>query len=141
MLHDEKTLRKVRLNHLQRDPMKANDRALSRALVARGAEQSRRHTQFYRNVANELPSMVEVRFYINEDALPSLYSAVEEISNEVGARLEAPHRYEREDALVRAARGLAALREGIARTSRTLDATRKARDKRWRSPLGDKDYR
>lgn len=84
--------------------------------------------------------MVEITFAVNEDALPSLYSAIEEISNEVGARLEAPHRYEREDALTRAARGLGALRAGIAKAHREL-ARQYPKDKRWQSPLGDKDFR
>lgn len=84
--------------------------------------------------------MVEVRFVVHEEVLPALYSAVEEITNEIGGRLEAPHRYAREDALTRAARALGPLREGIATAHRSL-ASQRPNDKRWRSPLGDPDYR
>lgn len=84
--------------------------------------------------------MIAVTFTVDEQTLPALYSAVEEISNEVGSRLEAPHRYAREDALTRACRALGPLRAGIAQAHATL-AAQYPRDRRWTSPLGDKDYR
>lgn len=84
--------------------------------------------------------MIEVVFTVHEETLPALYSAIEEISNEVGARLEAPHRYDREDALTFAARSLGQLRAGIADAHAKL-AKRHPRDRRWQSPLGDKYYR
>lgn len=84
--------------------------------------------------------MIDVTFRIDEQTLPALYSAIEEISNEVGSRLEAPHRYAREDALTRACRALGPLRAGLA-TAHSRLAGQYPKDARWKSPLGDKDYR
>lgn len=84
--------------------------------------------------------MIEVHFVVHEDTLPALYSAVEEISNTVGSRLEGPHSYPRQDALTRAARALGPLRSGIAEAHRELQS-QYPRDRRWQSPLGDADFR
>lgn len=84
--------------------------------------------------------MVEITFAVHEETLPALYSALEEITNEVGSRLEAPHRYDREDALTRASRALGAARSAVAKAHKRL-AEQYPKDKRWRSPLGDPDYR
>lgn len=91
-------------------------------------------------VETQQSPMIEVRFTVHEDTLPALYSAFEEISNEVGARLEAPHRYAREDSLTFASRALAAVRAGLSEAHATL-AKRHPRDRRWQSPLGDPNYR
>lgn len=84
--------------------------------------------------------MIDIVIRVDENTLPALYSAWEEISNEVGARLEAPHRYDRQDALTNAARALGAMRAGIAAAMATL-AKRSPKDRRWQSPLGDPNYR
>lgn len=85
--------------------------------------------------------MIEVRFTVHEETLPALYSAVEEISNSVGTRLEEPHAFKQEDALTRASRALGQLRAGIAEAHRTLAKENPKQSARWASPLGDKDYR
>ena len=65
-----------------------------------------------RQLGNTQPQ-VQITFTIDEEVAPALKSAIEEISNEVGGRLEAPHSYDREDALTRAARALGALRAAV----------------------------
>lgn len=56
------------------------------------------------------PGKVRISFEIFEEFAPAFRSAVEEISNDIGARLTGSHRYAREQALTDAAIGLAALR-------------------------------
>lgn len=119
--------------------MRLNDTVLARALDARPTSRQR-PTRIHWLVETNLSPMIEVRFIVHEETLPALYSAIEEISNEIGSRLEAPHRYAREDSLTFAARALAPLRAGIADAHATL-AQRQPRDRRWQSPLGDKNYR
>jgi hypothetical protein len=85
--------------------------------------------------------MVDISFQVHEDTLPALYSAVEEISNSVGSRLEGPHQYAQQDALTRAARALGPLRAGISRAHQTLAELYPGQSRRWSSPLGDPDYR
>jgi hypothetical protein len=86
--------------------------------------------------------MVEVRFQVHEETLPALYSAIEEISNEVGTRLESPRVYAQQDTLTRAARALGPLRAGISAAHAEVAARpENARSRRWDSPLGDPDYR
>jgi hypothetical protein len=116
--------------------MRSNPTALGLALRKAGLTSTTPHRQ----VAQQLPRMVEVRFSVHEETLPALYSAIEEISNEVGSRLEAPHRYDREDALTHASKALAGLRAGISRAHAAL-AQVYPNDRRWRSPLGDTNYR
>lgn len=83
---------------------------------------------------------VTVAFEVDDETLPALYSAVEEVSNSVGTRLEEAKLFAREDALTRAARALGALRAGISSAHRKLAAER-PNDRRWQSPLGDRDFR
>ena len=85
--------------------------------------------------------MIEVRFIVHDDTLPALYSAIEEISNSVGARMQEPHAYKTEDALTRASRALGPLRAGIAAAHRELAQLYPQQAARWASPLGDSEYR
>lgn len=105
--------------------MMGNHAVLQSTLIERPAP-------YDRHVETNQSPVIEVRFKVHEDTLPALYSAVEEISNEIGGRLEAPARYAREDALTRASRALGQLRAGVS------DALSRAG---FESPLGDKDYR
>lgn len=57
--------------------------------------------------------MIHIAFDIPSAHGPALRAAIEEISNEVGERLVGQHRYEREDALTKAACALGALRAAI----------------------------
>lgn len=84
--------------------------------------------------------MVKVEIEVHEDTLPALYSAIEEISNIVGTRLTESKVFAREDALTRAARALGVLRAGIAKAHRDMAALQPL-SKRWKSPLGDPDFR
>jgi hypothetical protein len=106
---------------------------LTHALVARPAP-------YDRHVDDRRDRMIDINIRVDENTLPALYSAWEEISNEVGSRLEAPHRYDRQDALTSAARALGAVRAGIAEAMAKL-SKRYPKDRRWHSPLGDPDYR
>lgn len=54
-----------------------------------------------------------VSFEVFDELLPALKSAVEEISNEIGGRLEGPHSFDREEALSDAAMALGALRAAV----------------------------
>lgn len=87
-----------------------------------------------------MEEMVKVEFMVDEKALPALYSAFEEISNEVGGRLESKWRFTKQEALTQAAIGLGAVRKGLAETMAKL-STRWPKDTRWQSPLGDPEYR
>jgi hypothetical protein len=59
--------------------------------------------------------VVTITFSVPDEAAPALRSAVEEISNEVGGRLEGSHRYDKEEALTRAAVALGKLRAAVNR--------------------------
>jgi hypothetical protein len=53
---------------------------------------------------------IRISFEVHEQHAPAFRSAVEEISNEVGGRLEGPFSYARQDALTAAACALGSLR-------------------------------
>jgi hypothetical protein len=57
--------------------------------------------------------MIRITFEVPESMAPALRSAIEEISNEVGGRLEGAHRFNREDALTRAAVALGIRRRAV----------------------------
>lgn len=57
---------------------------------------------------------LQIEFSIAPHLAPALKSAIDEISNTVGARLEGPSKFAKEDALTRAAMGLGLLRAAIA---------------------------
>lgn len=59
------------------------------------------------------PPPVTVSFEIGIRFLPALKSAIEEISEKVGHRLESPKKFSEEDALTYAALGLSVLRAAI----------------------------
>ena len=56
----------------------------------------------------DIPGMV-ISFMVRDEDAPALRAAIEEIRNEVGGRLEAPHAFATEQALTDAARALGAL--------------------------------
>lgn len=56
---------------------------------------------------------ITISFTVPADRAPALRSAVEEISNEVGGRLEGRHTYAKEQALTDAAIGLGRLRAAV----------------------------
>lgn len=57
--------------------------------------------------------MIRISFEVREEHAPALRSAVEEISNEIGGRLEGPHAFAKEEALTNAAIALGALRAAV----------------------------
>jgi hypothetical protein len=69
--------------------------------------------------------LLTITFQVSRENAPALKSAIEEITNEVGGRLEAPHAFAREDALTRAAIALGALRRAVSA----------------QVPAGDRDYK
>ena len=58
---------------------------------------------------------MKICFDVAPNHAPALRSAVEEIRNEVGGRLEGAHRYAKQDALTYAATALGSLFAAIAR--------------------------
>lgn len=56
---------------------------------------------------------VTVTFEIRHSDAPALVAAIEEIRNEIGERLSAPHKFSKEDALTRAAAALSSLHAGV----------------------------
>jgi hypothetical protein len=58
---------------------------------------------------------LKIEFEVSSEHAPALRSAIEEISNIVGARLEGAHAYAKEDALTDAAVGLGSLRAAISK--------------------------
>lgn len=56
---------------------------------------------------------MKITFEVRDCDAPALRSAVDEISNTVGTRMEAKYTYEQEDALVRASIALATLRAAV----------------------------
>jgi hypothetical protein len=59
------------------------------------------------------PGKVRITFEVYEEFAPALRSAIEEISNDIGARLTGSHRFAKEQALTDAAIGLAGLRAAV----------------------------
>lgn len=59
------------------------------------------------------PVTLEVAFKVSSEHAPALKSAIEEISNIVGSRLEGSHAFAKEQALTDAAVALGALRRAI----------------------------
>jgi hypothetical protein len=59
------------------------------------------------------PRTLRITFEISSEHGPALRSAIEEISNEIGGRLEGAYRFAREDALTYAATALGSLRAAI----------------------------
>lgn len=57
--------------------------------------------------------VVTISFQVHEAHAPALRSAVEEISNEIGGRLEGMYRYDQEEALTAAAVALGTLRAAV----------------------------
>lgn len=57
--------------------------------------------------------MVKITFEIKDEHAPALRSAVDEISNTVGTRMESRYSYDVEDALVRASIALGTLRAAV----------------------------
>lgn len=72
-----------------------------------------------------LPSPpIHIEFFVAPHLAPALKSAVDEISNLIGTRLEGPSKFAKEDALTRAAIALGLLRAAITE----------------QVPRGDRDY-
>lgn len=59
------------------------------------------------------PGKIRITFEVYEEFAPALRSAVEEISNDIGARLTGSHRFAKEQALTDAAVSLGALRAAV----------------------------
>lgn len=57
--------------------------------------------------------MITIKFEVHEAHAPALRSAVEEISNEIGGRLEGMYTFPQEQALTNAAVALGALRRAV----------------------------
>jgi hypothetical protein len=66
----------------------------------------------FRQKPESKPALV-FTFTIPNEFGPALKSAVDEISETIGARLEGPHAYEKEGALTHAAAAIAALRASV----------------------------
>lgn len=69
-----------------------------------------------------IPQPVTITFTVHGHHAPALRSAIMEISNEVGGRLEGMYRHSREHALTRAACALGVLRAAICKQVPTGDA-------------------
>jgi hypothetical protein len=78
------------------------------------AEQLRVADPAYSRVATRPASgRIRITFEVFEEFAPALRSAIEEISNDIGARLTGSHRFAKEQALTDAAVALAPLRVAI----------------------------
>lgn len=65
--------------------------------------------------------MIRITFEIPDDTGPALLSAIDEISNRVGGRLEEATRFSKEDAWTRAVRALGPLRAELYRVVKRPD--------------------
>jgi hypothetical protein len=61
-----------------------------------------------------IPRRIHIAFDIWEEHGPAFFSAIEEISNEVGGRAEGRHEYAREEAITQALVALGTLRAAVA---------------------------
>ncbi len=80
--------------------------------------------------------MVKICFEVADEHAPALRSAIEEIRNEVGGRLEGAHRYAKQDALTYAATALGSLHAAIAKATPCGHEDRRGRV----VPCGDPNY-
>lgn len=77
----------------------------------------------HRQSSGRARPMVRITFDVLDEHAPALRSAIEEISNEVGGRLEGLHRYSKEHALTKAAVALGTLRAAICKVVAAGDPT------------------
>lgn len=91
---------------------------------ARKTGKTRRMQQF---VKSRPSAFLRIEFDIHRADAPALRSAIDEISNEVGGRLEGPHSFATEQALTNAARALGCFRAAVNALVNAGDPDYKAR--------------
>lgn len=114
--------------------MKLNPPAIKDALVEIHDQAMGRRSEGTRNIsfipqlkASGEPIELEITFRIPRHTGPALKSAITEIRNEVGGRLEGPHDYAIESALTLAAAALGPLARAIALQVPNYDPNYKSR--------------
>lgn len=103
--------------------MKFNDAAMKDALVERPVV--RRKISVF--LDRRQPTELTFTFRVPTHTAPALKSALAEIRNEIGARLEQPHAYATEDALTRALAALGKIAAAVDAQVENYDTAYKAR--------------